>query len=280
MPTDGGRHREGAGRPAAPDHRPRDHRVRLRRLAGASAEGPRQGEALEGRAVPAVRRRVPRRRDHARDAGACGRLGPPPDAPVEAQHGPNAVWVAVSHADVIKSVLADALGTHLDLFQRIHVDPASLSISVTRSRGPSAGRQHLRGQLAHLQPPARSGRGRPPPTPSWAAVRARRADWDGVLRWTTCRSSTDSTRPSGSSRDRRPSRSAHLLPAGPQRCARGQRRPGEAAGGGPRRAHRRAARRGDADRGHGPSSRRSRRWTSTTTSRWSSRSRRSSGPAR
>ena len=32
------------------------------------------------------------------------------DAAVEAEHGPGAVWVAVSHGDVIKSILADALG--------------------------------------------------------------------------------------------------------------------------------------------------------------------------
>ncbi|HEX8510714.1 MAG TPA: histidine phosphatase family protein [Propionibacteriaceae bacterium] len=44
------------------------------------------------------------------------------------QHGENAVWVAVSHADVIKAILADALGMHLDSFQRILVDPASVSI--------------------------------------------------------------------------------------------------------------------------------------------------------
>jgi len=50
------------------------------------------------------------------------------DAEVEAAHGPSAVWVAVSHGDVIKSVLADALGMHLDLFQRIAVGPASVSI--------------------------------------------------------------------------------------------------------------------------------------------------------
>ncbi|MBA8990943.1 putative phosphomutase (TIGR03848 family) [Curtobacterium pusillum] len=50
------------------------------------------------------------------------------DAEVEAAHGPAAVWVAVSHGDVIKSVLADALGMHLDLFQRIAVGPASVSI--------------------------------------------------------------------------------------------------------------------------------------------------------
>ncbi|MFD1860532.1 MSMEG_4193 family putative phosphomutase [Aeromicrobium camelliae] len=50
------------------------------------------------------------------------------DAEVEAEHGPTAVWAAVSHGDVIKSILADALGMHLDLFQRLHVDPASVSI--------------------------------------------------------------------------------------------------------------------------------------------------------
>ncbi|WP_069385877.1 histidine phosphatase family protein [Cellulosimicrobium cellulans] len=50
------------------------------------------------------------------------------DAEVAARFGPDAVWAAVSHGDVIKSVLADALGMHLDLFQRIVVGPASVSI--------------------------------------------------------------------------------------------------------------------------------------------------------
>lgn len=50
------------------------------------------------------------------------------DAAFEAEHGPESVWVAVSHGDVIKSILADALGMHLDLFQRLSVDPASVSI--------------------------------------------------------------------------------------------------------------------------------------------------------
>lgn len=44
------------------------------------------------------------------------------------QLGPSAVYVVVSHGDVIKSILADALGMHLDSFQRIHVDPASVSV--------------------------------------------------------------------------------------------------------------------------------------------------------
>jgi 2,3-bisphosphoglycerate-dependent phosphoglycerate mutase len=47
---------------------------------------------------------------------------------MEAEHGADAVWAAVSHGDVIKAVLADALGMHLDAFQRLLVDPASISI--------------------------------------------------------------------------------------------------------------------------------------------------------
>jgi probable phosphomutase (TIGR03848 family) len=41
---------------------------------------------------------------------------------------PDAVWLACSHGDVIKAILADALGLHLDQFQRIVVDPASISV--------------------------------------------------------------------------------------------------------------------------------------------------------
>ena len=49
------------------------------------------------------------------------------DARVAAEHGDDAVWVAVTHGDIIKAVLADALGLHLDLFQRISADPCSVS---------------------------------------------------------------------------------------------------------------------------------------------------------
>lgn len=41
---------------------------------------------------------------------------------------PDAVWLACSHGDIIKSIVADALGLHLDLFQRINVEPASLTL--------------------------------------------------------------------------------------------------------------------------------------------------------
>jgi probable phosphomutase (TIGR03848 family) len=42
--------------------------------------------------------------------------------------GPRSVYLICSHGDVIKAILADALGMHLDLSQRIQVDPCSLSI--------------------------------------------------------------------------------------------------------------------------------------------------------
>lgn len=50
------------------------------------------------------------------------------DERIAAEHGDDAVWAAVSHADVIKAIMADALGMHLDSFQRILIDPASVSI--------------------------------------------------------------------------------------------------------------------------------------------------------
>jgi probable phosphomutase (TIGR03848 family) len=50
------------------------------------------------------------------------------DARVAAEHGDHAVWMLCSHGDVIKSILADALGQHLDSFQRIVVDPCSVSV--------------------------------------------------------------------------------------------------------------------------------------------------------
>ena len=45
-----------------------------------------------------------------------------------AKLGPDAVYLICSHADVIKAILADSLGLHLDLYQRIQVDPCSLSV--------------------------------------------------------------------------------------------------------------------------------------------------------
>jgi probable phosphomutase (TIGR03848 family) len=54
---------------------------------------------------------------------------------VDATHGEDATYVMCSHGDIIKSLVADALGMHLDLFQRIHVEPCSVTaIRYTRTR--------------------------------------------------------------------------------------------------------------------------------------------------
>jgi probable phosphomutase (TIGR03848 family) len=45
------------------------------------------------------------------------------------------IFVVVSHADLIKLVLAHYLGTHIDLFQRIVISPASASVLSLMSNG-------------------------------------------------------------------------------------------------------------------------------------------------
>jgi len=50
------------------------------------------------------------------------------DARLAEQYGADVLWLACTHGDVIKAILADALGLHLDGFQRISVDPASISV--------------------------------------------------------------------------------------------------------------------------------------------------------
>jgi len=52
-----------------------------------------------------------------------------------AQHRGDAI-VCVSHADPIRAALAQAMGTHLDLFQRIVVSPASISAVSFGPDGP------------------------------------------------------------------------------------------------------------------------------------------------
>jgi probable phosphomutase (TIGR03848 family) len=57
------------------------------------------------------------------------------NARIEAEHGPDALYLVCSHGDIIKSLAADALGLHLDLFQRLRVDPCSVtSLTYTRTR--------------------------------------------------------------------------------------------------------------------------------------------------
>jgi probable phosphomutase (TIGR03848 family) len=90
------------------------------------------------------------------------------DARVGAEHGPDAIWLACSHGDVIKAIVADALGVHLDLFQRIVVDPASLTaIRYTPTRPFLLRLNDTGGDLSALLPPKRPRRrGRRPGRPS------------------------------------------------------------------------------------------------------------------
>jgi probable phosphomutase (TIGR03848 family) len=50
------------------------------------------------------------------------------DARLAEQHGGDALWLACTHGDVIKAVVADAFALHLDGFQRVSADPASISV--------------------------------------------------------------------------------------------------------------------------------------------------------
>ena len=50
---------------------------------------------------------------------------------------PGRVVVAVSHADPIKALVAHAMGTHLDLFQRIVISPCSITAIAYGPSGPA-----------------------------------------------------------------------------------------------------------------------------------------------
>jgi probable phosphomutase (TIGR03848 family) len=50
------------------------------------------------------------------------------NARVTDEHGPDATYLVCSHGDIIKALVADALGLHLDLFQRVSVEPCSVTV--------------------------------------------------------------------------------------------------------------------------------------------------------
>ncbi|MGI8578250.1 MAG: MSMEG_4193 family putative phosphomutase [Nocardioidaceae bacterium] len=80
------------------------------------------------------------------------------DAQVTLAKGVDALWIAVSHGDVIKAILADAVGTHLDHFQRLVVDPASVSVISYTPLRPFVLRVNEHGDLAGLTPRRKSRR--------------------------------------------------------------------------------------------------------------------------
>ena len=98
--------------------------------------------AMQARAVEAIRRH---------------------DTEVTETHGTHAVWAAVSHGDIIKSLIADAYGMPLDNFQRIHADPASVTVihyGSSGSEGPNSTQvftvNSSAGDLSWLRPAASS----------------------------------------------------------------------------------------------------------------------------
>ncbi len=71
----------------------------------------------------------------------------------------DALWMACSHGDVIKAILADALGLHLDQFQRIVVDPCSVSVVRYTATRPYVLRSNdIGSDLAGFVPPKRRRR--------------------------------------------------------------------------------------------------------------------------
>jgi probable phosphomutase (TIGR03848 family) len=84
------------------------------------------------------------------------------DATLAAEHGPQVLWLACTHGDVIKAVLADALGVHLDGFQRIVANPCSISaVTYTETRPFVQRVNDCCDDLRSLVPPKRRRRRRP-----------------------------------------------------------------------------------------------------------------------
>jgi probable phosphomutase (TIGR03848 family) len=74
-----------------------------------------------------------------------------------AEFGDRAVYAVFSHGDVIKAILADALGLHLDQFQRIVVNPCSVSVVTYTPERPFVHRMNdTSGDFASFAPPVES----------------------------------------------------------------------------------------------------------------------------
>jgi len=75
--------------------------------------------------------------------------------------GDDATYAVVSHGDIIKAIVGDALGVHLDLFQRIQVDPCSLTvIRYAELRAFVVRLNDVGGDVGDLLPPKRKRRAR------------------------------------------------------------------------------------------------------------------------
>jgi probable phosphomutase (TIGR03848 family) len=77
---------------------------------------------------------------------------------IAAEHGADATYLVCSHGDVIKALVADALGMHLDLFQRIQVDPCSLTVISYGGQRPTVARLNDTGGAVDALVPPPGGR--------------------------------------------------------------------------------------------------------------------------
>jgi probable phosphoglycerate mutase len=82
---------------------------------------------------------------------------------LRAQH-PDEIIAVFSHADLIRLVAAFYIGAHIDLFQRLVINPASVTAFAFSPMGPRMLAYNDTGSLAHLKPP--------PPKPAEAVPEA------------------------------------------------------------------------------------------------------------
>jgi probable phosphomutase (TIGR03848 family) len=78
---------------------------------------------------------------------------------IEREHGPDALYLVCSHGDIIKAIAADALGLHLDLFQRLSVEPCSVTAIRYTPLRPFLLRLGDTGGFGGLRPPPAAGGG-------------------------------------------------------------------------------------------------------------------------
>ncbi|MFR9673990.1 histidine phosphatase family protein [Streptomyces sp. TR02-1] len=77
------------------------------------------------------------------------------NARITAEYGADACYLMCSHGDVLKSLVAEALGLHLDLFQRLSMSPCSVTVIRWTPQRPFLLRLGDTGELSSLAPAPR-----------------------------------------------------------------------------------------------------------------------------
>lgn len=90
---------------------------------------------------------------------------------LRAQH-PNQIIAIVSHADIIRLVVAYYIGMHIDLFQRLAINTAAVTVVAFEAMGPRLLAYNDTGSLAHIRlrpeqsPQSETAADEPEPAPS------------------------------------------------------------------------------------------------------------------